>query len=76
MSLPRLVPVVVLVACNLEHVLGRVFIFRTSSSTIALEIIEQCARVLANVAEVDGLAAFAKEEQSVELLKKNGTRFW
>lgn len=47
---------------------------RTSWGAIAFKIVDQRTTVLANVAEVDRLAAFREEEKTIEALKKHRLR--
>lgn len=76
---PGLVPVDVRLGSrgstdDLEHPLGRVRVVRAREATVGLEVLRHGSRVLADVAEVDSLAALGQEEQAVESLEEHGRR--
>jgi hypothetical protein len=59
--MPVLAAVVGSVVDNLQHVLGWVLIFATLASAMALEILQQCARIVANFAKVHRPTAPSQE---------------
>ncbi|TKW53776.1 hypothetical protein CTA1_1208 [Colletotrichum tanaceti] len=71
-GVPVLAPRVGAVVDDLEHVLGRVLVVAAGPGAVGLEVVEQGARVVANVAKVDGAAAAGEEQQAVELLEQDG----
>jgi hypothetical protein len=57
---------------HLEHPLGGVFVVTTRDGSVPLKVAGEGPRVLANVSEIYGLAAFGQKQQAVELLEEEG----
>lgn len=58
-------------ADNLKHPFRGIGILGARKATIALEILDKCGCILANVAEVDSLTPLLKEEQALESLEQH-----
>lgn len=71
---PGLDPVMVLTTNDLEHVFSGVLVVVALAGAVALEVAEKSAGLFTDVAEVDGLATFAEEQESVELLEQDSAR--
>jgi hypothetical protein len=70
-NIPLFALVVRTIVDDLKHVFSGVLLFAAGSSTVRLEVLEQRARVLSNVTEVNGLTTLGQEQQAVERLEEN-----
>jgi hypothetical protein len=77
-SLPYVMPIFILVVLpsidNFKHVLGGIFLISALAGTVVLIVVEQRARILANLTKVDCSTATGQEQQAIELLEQDSRR--